>query len=287
MLSAFKLIPSITRGVATVAVRKYTRTQLLFQSRFQYCYSYTSSSSPSLYSRHLSTIRDPARKPKAVIFDIGGVVIPSPFPLIERFERNHRLPIGSINATIKHYGQDGAFKKLERGEITLEGFCVPFSTEYSEFNSIVLSPEQVWGLARGLGGLDVTLKPFKEVVDLMSRLKKAGIKVAIITNNFKFDDGKTVLPTEKLEDVDVVRLKIFYSFLIESFLSFSLPPSSLSLSQFIQSCVEGISKPDPLIYERALEMLGTKGEETVFLDDIGSNLKAAANLGITTIKVLN
>ena len=63
----------------------------------------------------------------------------------------------------------------------------------------------------------------------------------------------------------------------------SLPP--LSLSQFIESCVEGISKPDPLIYERALEMLGTKGDETVFLDDIGSNLKAAANLGITTIKV--
>ncbi|XP_019850051.1 PREDICTED: acyl-CoA dehydrogenase family member 10 [Amphimedon queenslandica] len=256
MISAFKWIPSITRSVVTIAVRRYTRTQLFEYKR---CSSYTLSSSSNLfsYSRHLSTLRDSAKKPKAVIFDIGGVVIPSPFPLIERFERNHRLPIGSINATIKHYGHDGAFKKLERGEITLEGFCVPFSTEYSEFNSIMLSPEKVWGLARGLGGLDVTLKPFKEVVGLMSQLKKAGIKVAIITNNFKFDDGKTVLPTEKLEDVDV----------------------------FIQSCIEGISKPDPLIYERALEMLGTKGEETVFLDDIGSNLKAAANLGITTIKV--
>ena len=200
MLSAFKLIPSITRGVATVAVR----TPLFHYKR---CNTYTLSSSSSLlsYSRHLSTIRNSTKKPKAVIFDIGGVVIPSPFPLIERFERAHGLPVGSINATIKHYGHNGAFKKLERGEVTLEGFCVPFSTEYSEFNSILLSPEQVWRLARGLGGLDVTLKPFKEVVDLMGRLKKAGIKVAIITNNFKFDDGKTVLPTEKLEDVNVVR----------------------------------------------------------------------------------
>lgn len=159
--------------------------------------------SSSSYSRFLSGSPSTG-KPKAVIFDIGGVVIPSPFPLIQRFERTNGLPIGSINATIRHYGRDGTFAKLERGEVTLEGFCVPFSSEYSEFNSIPLSPERVWDLARGLGGLDIALEPYKEVLGLMERLKGAGVKVAIITNNFKFDSGKTVLPTEKLENVDVV-----------------------------------------------------------------------------------
>ena len=33
-------------------------------------------------------------------------------------------------------------------------------------------------------------------------------------------------------------------------------------------------------------MLGTEGHETLFLDDIGNNLKGAANFGIITIKVL-
>lgn len=33
-------------------------------------------------------------------------------------------------------------------------------------------------------------------------------------------------------------------------------------------------------------MLGTEGRETLFLDDIGNNLKGAANFGIITIKVL-
>lgn len=68
--------------------------------------------------------------------------------------------------------------------------------------------------------------------------------------------------------------------------SFVILTLSLSLSQFIQSCVEGISKPDPAIYQRALDMLGTEGRETLFLDDIGNNLKGAANFGIITIKVL-
>lgn len=54
----------------------------------------------------------------------------------------------------------------------------------------------------------------------------------------------------------------------------------------IESCVVGLRKPDPLIYSIALDKLGVKGEEAVFLDDIGSNLKPAQDLGIRTIKVL-
>lgn len=144
--------------------------------------------------------------PKAVIFDIGGVVIPSPFPLIAQFETRHDLPPGSVNKTIRYYGVDGAFAKLEKGEITLEQFCRPFSEEFSRLHGIILNKEQVWDLARGLGGLSVSLTPYKEVLNLMKDLKASGVKIAVITNNFKFDNGTTVLPRHKdLEIVDVVR----------------------------------------------------------------------------------
>ena len=44
-------------------------------------------------------------------------------------------------------------------------------------------------------------------------------------------------------------------------------------------------KPERRIYEHVLKELNVEGQEVVFLDDIGANLKAAAQLGIRGIKV--
>ena len=54
----------------------------------------------------------------------------------------------------------------------------------------------------------------------------------------------------------------------------------------IESSREGIRKPDPRIYEMACEQLGVEPSEVVFLDDLGINLKPAATMGMTTIKVV-
>ena len=53
----------------------------------------------------------------------------------------------------------------------------------------------------------------------------------------------------------------------------------------VESALLGERKPEPRIYDEVLKQLNLKGEETVFLDDIGSNLKAANKHGIKTIKV--
>ena len=64
---------------------------------------------------------------------------------------------------------------------------------------------------------------------------------------------------------------------------------------FIASAEVGLRKPDRKIYELAIKKLdeynknnggnGIKGEEIVFLDDIGENLRTAKELGMRTIKV--
>jgi len=53
----------------------------------------------------------------------------------------------------------------------------------------------------------------------------------------------------------------------------------------VESAVVGIRKPSPEIFKYALKILGCLPEEVVFLDDIGSNLKAAGKLGIRCIRV--
>jgi len=46
----------------------------------------------------------------------------------------------------------------------------------------------------------------------------------------------------------------------------------------------GLGKPDPRIYEEVLRRLGTRAEETLFLDDKAANVEAAQRLGIVGIQ---
>jgi len=54
---------------------------------------------------------------------------------------------------------------------------------------------------------------------------------------------------------------------------------------FIESALLGIRKPSLDIFLHALKTIGCKADQVVFLDDIGSNLKAASKLGIRCIRV--
>jgi putative hydrolase of the HAD superfamily len=53
----------------------------------------------------------------------------------------------------------------------------------------------------------------------------------------------------------------------------------------LESRTLGVRKPDPRFYEMACEALGVRPEQSVFLDDLGVNLKPARALGMYTIKV--
>ena len=53
----------------------------------------------------------------------------------------------------------------------------------------------------------------------------------------------------------------------------------------VESAKTHIRKPEPGIYETVLKGLNISGRDAIFLDDLGQNLKAAAEFGIKTIKV--
>ncbi|MEZ5259141.1 MAG: HAD-IA family hydrolase [Ilumatobacteraceae bacterium] len=54
-----------------------------------------------------------------------------------------------------------------------------------------------------------------------------------------------------------------------------------------ESSKVGCRKPEARFYELACERLSVEPSECVFLDDLGVNLKPAAAMGMTTIKVLS
>uniref|UniRef100_H2Z027 Acyl-CoA dehydrogenase family member 10 n=1 Tax=Ciona savignyi TaxID=51511 RepID=H2Z027_CIOSA len=188
---------------------------------------------------------------RAVIFDMGGVVLPSPFPMTKEYELNKKIPAGTIWKTIKDYGENGAWPKLEVGEINAEEFGTIFSEECSKTACEKIEVHDF------LEYLEIGMKnPITEVLDAVNCLRQEGIKTALLTNNWIQGDGKSLLPFSR-NHFDVI----------------------------VESAVVGMHKPKFPIYNYCLSKLNVKPEEAIFLDDMQPNLVAAKSLGIHTIKV--
>lgn len=193
---------------------------------------------------------------KAVLWDFGGVILSSPFEAFRHYERQRGLPVDFIRAVNATNPHDNAWALLERSEISIDEFDVLFATE-SEILGHRVPGADVLAL---LGG---EIRP--EMVAALDRVKADGHRVACLTNNViggkEIDaaiDGRAAQIAEVMRRFDVV----------------------------VESSVVGVRKPEPRFYELACELLMVQPEECVFLDDLGVNLKPAAAMGMTTIKVV-
>ena len=59
------------------------------------------------------------------------------------------------------------------------------------------------------------------------------------------------------------------------------------VDEVIISAEEGLAKPDPRIYTLAVERLGVKLEEALFVDDLEENITAARQAGMRAVQFLN
>ncbi|MHB8328871.1 MAG: HAD-IA family hydrolase [Acidimicrobiales bacterium] len=186
----------------------------------------------------------------AVLFDFGGVLAGSPFDAFARYEETEGLPgnfIRSLNATNHH---DNAWARLERNELTFEDFCDEFEAE-AEAAGGRLDARSLFATLSG------EIRP--EMIEAVRRCRKC-FKTGLLTNNFVTPLSGTTQGTalrELLQLFDVV----------------------------VESSVVGIRKPDPRFYELACHELGVEPSRSVFLDDLGVNLKPARAMGMVTIKV--
>jgi putative hydrolase of the HAD superfamily len=187
---------------------------------------------------------------RAVIFDLGGVVFPSPFEAFDAYEHDRGLAEGSIRALIRISSETGAWAALERGELTMHQFHDALEAE-ARLSGFALEAEALMQrVAAGFG-------PRPAMVRAIELIRDAGFTTAALTNNWISPDGTRTAAVDGVLAFDVV----------------------------VESAVEGLRKPDPRIYELVLERAGVDAIEAVFLDDLGINLKPARAMGMTTIKV--
>lgn len=183
---------------------------------------------------------------RAVLFDLGGVVLGSPFPAITRYERDLGAPAGSITRAIFEGGDEGAFQRLERGEFGVDTFATLFREQCAPSGLDVDGAALVRVIT---GGMQVR----QEVLEAIRRIRAQGLLAAALTNNWIDEPATTAMAAH-----------------------FDL---------FLESCRLGMRKPEPRIYELVCERLELSPREIVYLDDIGSNLKPAREMGMRTILV--
>jgi epoxide hydrolase-like predicted phosphatase len=184
---------------------------------------------------------------RAVIFDLGGVVVGSPLHAIAQYERDLSIASGTINRVIVETGPSGAWSRLERGELGLEAFYAAFDRDCEVAGAAFSARVMMERIA-------ASVLPRPRMIAAIGRIRDRGLKVAALTNNWVTEE-----PAENL-------LRDLFDV-------------------FVESSVLGVRKPDPRIYEIACERIGVPPRDVVFLDDIGRNLKTARQLGMATIKV--
>jgi len=184
---------------------------------------------------------------RAVIFDLGGVVIGSPLHAIAAYERELGLATNAVNHAVVRSGPTGAWSRLERGELGLEEFYPLFEADCRALDVAIDAREMMRRVAE-------IAVPRPAMLEAIRKLRAGGLRVAALTNNWITEDQRTGA------------LRAFFDV-------------------FVESIAVGLRKPDPRIYQLVCRELDVEPAEAVFLDDIGSNLKTARALGMTTIKV--
>ena len=192
----------------------------------------------------------------AVLWDFGGVILSSPFEAFNHHEAAVGLPVDfirTVNATNPH---TNAWALLERNEITPAAFDQAFADDSAALGHEVRGAD-VLALLAG------DVRP--QMVAALDAVRAAGYKTACLTNNVVTHDMSTMVMADDRTSAVAAIMSRF--------------------DAVVESSKVGVRKPEPRFYEIACALLDVRPSECVFLDDLGINLKPAAAMGMTTIKV--
>jgi putative hydrolase of the HAD superfamily len=202
----------------------------------------------------MPAVPGPSAPIRAAFFDFGGVILSSPFEAFNAFEERNDLPRDFIRTINSTNPDANAWARFERSEVAFDQFCDLFEAECREAGYEVAARELMPLLAG-------EIRP--AMVEAVRRCRERLVTACLTNNWVSFDDFPESGRAAGRDDA----LGLF--------------------DHVIESSKVGVRKPDPGFYELACELCDVEPAEVVFLDDLGVNLKPAAAMGMTTIKVLD
>ncbi|MFD4612369.1 HAD-IA family hydrolase [Streptomyces sp. NPDC058440] len=179
-----------------------------------------------------------------LILDFGGVLTTPLLPAVLAFEQREGLPQGAcLTALYKDPEGVRITSDLERGVVS--------QREWNEFAGRMLNVPADGLMGRIFGDL----RPEPLLIDAAAAVRRAGIKVGILSNSVGLEpwDLYAGYELEKLYDVVVI------------------------------SEHHMMRKPDAQLFETTLKLMGLPAEECVFVDDTEAYVQAAEQLGLAGV----
>jgi putative hydrolase of the HAD superfamily len=193
----------------------------------------------------------------AVLWDFGGVLTTSPFEAFNRFEAEQNLPENFLRTVNSTNPDQNAWAKFERSKISAAEFDELFLSESTALGHAVRGAEVI----KLLSG---HIRP--KVVDALKKISETH-QVACLTNNVPAGKGPGMSRSEAEQKAVLDVMGLF--------------------DHVIESSKIGMRKPDPEIYKYTCDKMGVDAAQILYVDDLGVNLKPAAAMGMSTIKVLS
>ncbi|EOO17599.1 HAD family hydrolase [Bacillus cereus] len=185
---------------------------------------------------------------RAILFDLDGTLLDRRQSL-EQFihDQYNRFAFHLINIEKSEYCS--RFLELDNNGYTWKDKV--YSTLLCEYNITTLTQEQL--LHDYITNFQHHCIPFQNMHELLQQLKQRNIKIGIITNGFtKF----------QMSNLRALNIHTY-------------------TSTILVSEAEGIKKPHPEIFERALQKLNVKAEECIYVGDHPENdVIGAEQIGI-------
>jgi putative hydrolase of the HAD superfamily len=189
---------------------------------------------------------------EAVISDFGGVLTTPLIRSFMAFQDVTGISMETLGTTMQRIAEaDGEHPlfELERGRITEAAFLERMADELE--HDLGHRPEM-----HRFGEIYFeALRPNEPMIELMRELKAGGYRLALLTNNVREWEPvwRSMLPVDEIFEL------------------------------VVDSAFVGCRKPEPRIYEIALERLGLPAASCLFVDDVEVNVEAARELGLAAI----
>jgi putative hydrolase of the HAD superfamily len=196
---------------------------------------------------------------EAILFDVGGVLVESPFVAALRWRDEHDLPDDLLRVLFGEYArvpepgeEPPRWHQVETGRLSMAEFVEHVKTSAAdqlppEHRALAMTAEQF--------NVYASARLHEAVAERARELASVGYRLGIVTNNVReWPEWKATVPLELFEVV-------------------------------VDSCEVGLRKPDPAIFHHTLELLGLEAGAAVFLDDHPANVAAATALGMSAVHV--
>ncbi|HJR44789.1 MAG TPA: HAD family phosphatase [Actinomycetota bacterium] len=187
---------------------------------------------------------------RSLIVDFGGVLTTPLQDAMAQFAEEHGIELQDlVRVALAAYAEGGGdhlVVKFETGQLGEAEFALAFAQRLSHVSGKEVDPEGI------LHRMFRSLRLEDGMIEAVRRSRAAGIKTALLSNSW----GLELYPRTILDEIcDVV----------------------------VISGEVGLRKPDPAIFTMTTDKLDVQPELCIFVDDHPGHLKAAQQVGMTTV----